>query len=161
MTPTVIFDTFGIVTRITNGVVPLAYFVGLIVMIFTAISYGKMVRVYPDAGSAYTYTRRTMGPHLGFFVGWTSLLDYLLLPMVNELIVIIYMESLFPKFSFWIWVVVYVAIVTAINIYIMISTSSLNVILVVFTVILVFVFLIIGGIQLYNGFGQGTLFTIT
>lgn len=72
MTPTVVFDTFGIVSKLTNGVVPLAYLVGLIVMIFTAISYGKMVRVYPDAGSAYTYTRRTMGPHLGFFVGWSQ-----------------------------------------------------------------------------------------
>lgn len=161
MTPTVVFDTFGIVSKLTNGVVPLAYLVGLIVMIFTAISYGKMVKVYPDAGSAYTYTRRTMGPHLGFFVGWTSLLDYLLLPMVNALIVRIYMESLFPSVPVWIWVFVYVAIVTAINIYSMRSTSGLNAILVVFTVVLVAVFLIIGSVQLYNGFGQGTIFTIT
>ena len=29
MTPTVLFDTFGIVTKETNGVVPLAYLVAL------------------------------------------------------------------------------------------------------------------------------------
>ena len=135
MTPTVVFDTFGIVSRISNGVVPLAYLVGLVVMIFTAISYGKMVRVFPDAGSAYTYTRRTMGEHAGFLVGWASLLDYLLLPMVNALIIRIYMGSLFPEVPGWIWVFTYVIIVTAINIYSMKTTSGLKLILVVFTVV--------------------------
>lgn len=161
MTPTVVFDTFGIVSRISNGVVPLAYLVGLIVMIFTAISYGKMVRVYPDAGSAYTYTRKTMGEHVGFLVGWASLLDYLLLPMVNALIIRIYMVSLFPDTPGWIWVVIYVAIVTAINVYSMRSTSGTNFILVVFTVALVAIFLVMASIQLYNGMGEGTIFTIT
>lgn len=160
MTPTVVFDTFGIVSRISNGVVPLAYLVGLIVMIFTAISYGKMVRVYPDAGSSYTYTRRTMGEHLGFLVGWASLLDYLLLPMVNALIIRIYMESLFPSVPTWIWVVVYVVIVTAINVYSIRSTSGLNFILVVFTVALMIIFIIIASVQLYHGMGEGTIFTI-
>lgn len=70
MTPTVVFDTFGIVSRISDGVVPLAYVFALVVMIFTAISYGKMVQVFPDAGSAYSYTRKTMGEYPGFFVGW-------------------------------------------------------------------------------------------
>ncbi|MEI3611353.1 APC family permease [Pseudogracilibacillus sp. SO30301A] len=160
MTPTVVFDTFGIVSRISNGVVPLAYLVGLIVMIFTAISYGKMVRVFPDAGSAYTYTRRTMGEHVGFLVGWASLLDYLLLPMVNALIIRIYMGSLFPEVPGWVWVVIYVAIVTAINVYSMRSTSGLNLILVVFTVALVAIFIVMASFQLYNGMGEGTLFTI-
>src|SRR5699024_5680746 len=85
MTPTVVFDTFGIVSRLSDGVVPLAYVFALVVMIFTAISYGKMVQIFPDAGSAYSYTRKTMGEYPGFFVGWAALLDYLLLPMVNAL----------------------------------------------------------------------------
>ena len=160
MTPTVVFDTFGIVSRLSDGVVPLAYLFALIVMIFTAISYGKMVRVFPDAGSAYSYTRHTMGEYTGFFVGWASLLDYLLLPMVNALIIRIYMEALFPHIPSWIWVVLYVIAVTAINIYSMRSTSSLNMILVVFTLVLMAVFLVIGGIQLYNGMGTGTIFTL-
>src|SRR5687767_3167569 len=79
MTPTVMFDTFGIVSDQTDGAVPTAYLVALVVMFFTAISYGRMVRVFPSAGSAYTYTRETMHPGLGFLVGWTAMLDYLLL----------------------------------------------------------------------------------
>jgi amino acid transporter len=65
MTPTVLFDTFGIVTKETNGVVPLAYLVALVVMLFTAISYGRMAKVFPSAGSAYTYTREAIHPRLG------------------------------------------------------------------------------------------------
>ncbi|QBQ04315.1 APC family permease [Sporosarcina pasteurii] len=160
MTPTVVFDTFGIVSKLTNGVVPTAYLVALVVMVLTAISYGKMVKAFPQAGSAYTYARETMGPHLGFLVGWASLLDYLLLPMVNALIIRIYMESLFPNVSVWIWVISYVVLVTAINMYSMQSTSSVNMILVVFTLVLIGTFLILATFQFANGMGEGTLLTI-
>ncbi|MBU8879948.1 APC family permease [Bacillus sp. FJAT-29790] len=160
MTPTVVFDTFGIVAKQTNGVVPLAYVTALVVMLFTAISYGKMVQVFPSAGSAYTYTKETMGPHVGFLVGWASLLDYLLLPLVNALIIRLYLESIFPEVPPWIWVVSYVFIVTAINVWSMSSTSGLNSILVIFTLLLIIIFIVLASVQLYQGMGTGTLFTI-
>lgn len=159
MTPTVVFDTFGIVSRDTDGVVPLAYLVALAVMIFTAISYGKMVRVYPSAGSSYTYTRETMHPTLGFMVGWASLLDYLLLPMVNALIIRIYVSSLFPEFPPSICVVLYVAVITAINAWSMNSLSKLNSVLVVFAIALIAMFIVLASMQLAEGVGQGTIFT--
>src|SRR5699024_8359474 len=85
MTPTVMFDTFGIVSKQTNGMVPLAYIIALIVMMFSAIRYGEMVGISASAGSAYMYTKETMRNYTGFIVGWASLLDYLLLPLVNSL----------------------------------------------------------------------------
>ncbi len=112
MTPTVVFDTFGIVSEETGGVVPTAYLLALIVMLFTAISYGRMTRVFPSAGSAYTYTSATINPNVGFLIGWAALLDYLLLPLVNALIIRSYMYSFFPSAPEWIWVVIYVAVVT-------------------------------------------------
>src|SRR5699024_12740705 len=39
--PTVVFDTFGIVSRITNGLVPLAYLTALLVMIRRQSAMGK------------------------------------------------------------------------------------------------------------------------
>ncbi len=139
--------------------VPLTYLVALVVMLFTAISYGKMVRVFRSAGSAYTYTRETMSPALGFMVGWAALLDYLLLPMVNALIIRIYLVALFPDVPPWIWVVVYVAGITAINALSMDSTSRLNFALVVFEVVMIVVFLVLAWLKLQEGMGQGTLFT--
>ena len=69
MTPTVVFDTFGMVARDTDNAVPAAYFVALIVMVFTAISYGKIAGAIPSAGSAYTYVRESIHPNVGFMVG--------------------------------------------------------------------------------------------
>jgi putrescine importer len=115
MTPMVVFDTFGIVSDVTNGHVPSAYIVALIGMLFTAVSYGKLVRVFPEAGSAYTYTQKAISGHLGFLVGWSSLLDYLFLPMVNALLTKIYLNALFPNVPTWIWVVGFVGLVTFLN----------------------------------------------
>lgn len=159
MTPTVVFDTFGIVSDETNGAVPSAYLIALIVMVFTAFSYGKMVKVFPTAGSAYTYTRETMSPGLGFLVGWTSLMDYLLLPMVNCLIARLYMESLVPDAPPWVWVVLYTVIMTAIVAVSMRGTANLNGVLLVFAVTMVTLFCIVAVVNLTNGDGSGIVFS--
>ncbi len=159
MTPTVVFDTFGIVSEQTNGAVPAAYLVALIVMIFTAFSYGKMVRVFPTAGSAYTYTRETMSPGLGFLVGWTSLLDYLLLPMVNCLIIRLYMESMVPDAPPWVWVIVYTIVMTGIVLSSMRGTANINGVLLVFAVVLVATFCVLAVMQLNAGEGAGVVFS--
>ena len=159
MTPTILFDTFGIVTIQTDGVVPLAYLVALVVMFFTAISYGRMAKVYPTAGSAYTYTRESMHPRLGFMVGWAALLDYLLLPLVNALIIRLYMTSLFPEVPGWIWVVLFVSVITGLNVWSLSSTSKVNFVLVVFEVVLIAAFIVLAVVQLSRGMGAGTLAT--
>ena len=81
-----LFDTFGIVSGLTDGHVPTAYGFALIAILFTALSYGKLVRRYPSAGSAYTYAQKSISPTVGFMVGWSSLLDYLFAPMINILL---------------------------------------------------------------------------
>ncbi len=97
LTPMTVFDTFGIVSGITNGHVPTSYLLALAGVLFTAISYGKLVRQFPTAGSAYTYAQKAINPHVGFMVGWSSLLDYLFLPMINALLAKIYLTALFPE----------------------------------------------------------------
>ncbi len=160
MTPMTVFDTFGIVSGETNAVVPLAYLVALVAMMFTAISYGRMTRVYPSAGSAYTYASETIHPNVGFLVGWSSLLDYLLLPMVNAVIGRIYFESFFPEAPSWMFVVVYVAVITALNFLSMKGTSRVNGILVVFQIVLIAVFVVLAWLALKDGMGEGTIFTL-
>ncbi len=105
LTPMTVFDTFGIVSGISQGHVPTAYLLALAGVLFTAISYGKLVRQFPTAGSAYTYAQRAINPHVGFMVGWSSLLDYLFLPMINALLAKIYLTALFPEVAPWVWVV--------------------------------------------------------
>ena len=50
MQPMTVFDTFGIVSDQSGGHVPTAYIITLVAMMFTAMSYGQMVKYYPSAG---------------------------------------------------------------------------------------------------------------
>lgn len=114
--PTSIFTYYGIVTQVTKGMMPLGYIITTVVMLFTAISYGKMVSAFPLAGSAYTYVQKSMNPHLGFLVGWAMMLDYLLTPMLCFLVFGIYMNEFFPGVDTVVWVLLCAAIVAGINI---------------------------------------------
>ena len=161
MTPTVVFDTFGMVAETTNNVVPLAYLVALIVMIFTAISYGKMSAEFPSAGSAYTYAKNSIHPNVGFMVGWTSMLDYMLLPLVNIIIVRSYMESFFPEIDGAVWVILFTVLATGIIYVTMRGTSNVNTILLVIAIAAMLAFVVMVIVQLLGGAGEGTLITPT
>jgi putrescine importer len=160
MTPMVVFDTFGIVSDITGGHVPAAYFIALTAMLFTAASYGKLVKAFPIAGSAYTYTQKTINSHLGFMVGWSALLDYLFLPMVNALLTKIYLSTLFPGVPSWIWVVFFVGLVTFLNLKSVNILANFNTVLVMIqiAIMIIFVVLVIQG--LHQGEGTGKVLTL-
>ncbi|WP_127959571.1 APC family permease [Serratia microhaemolytica] len=160
LTPMTVFDTFGIVSGVTDGHVPTSYLFALAGVLFTAISYGKLVRQYPTSGSAYTYTQKAINPHVGFLVGWASLLDYLFLPMINTLLAKIYLTALFPEVPTWVWVVGFVTIMTAINLSSVSLVANFNTlfVLVQLAIIVVFIFLVVQG--LHNGEGQGTVWSL-
>lgn len=158
MAPTTVFTGYGIVAEITKGMVPAAYIVALIGMLFTAYSYGQMVKAYPVAGSAYTYTQKALNPHIGFLIGWAILLDYLFLPMINGLLIAIYLNSYFPSVPFSIWLIAFLILITTVNVIGVKIATKMNFLLIAsqFLIIAIFIFLSIKG--LLNGIGSGTLF---
>ena len=160
MAPVTVFDTFGIVSEKTNGVVPLAYFIGLVVLIFTATSYGSMVRAFPSAGSSYTYTRESMHPIAGFLVGWAALLDYLLIPVVNAVIIRLYMEQFLPDVPGWVWVIGFSALLIGLNLVSVNTTSRVNGILLIAAIAGILAFVVLAAIQISRGMGEGTVFTL-
>ena len=83
ITPFIVLTTFGVFSEASSGTLASAYAISTIAMIFTAFSYAKMARLYPVAGSAYTYARKAIDSRVGFLVGWAVLLDYFFLPMVR------------------------------------------------------------------------------
>ena len=86
MAPTTMFSTYGVAVTSTNGMLPTAYAIALIVMLFTAYSYAELVKAFPNAGAAYTFAQKSISPHLGFLVGWTIILDYVFSPMISSLL---------------------------------------------------------------------------
>ncbi|MGC5324694.1 APC family permease [Brevibacillus sp. SYSU BS000544] len=159
LTPMTVFDTFGIVTEETGGHVPLSYILALVAMLFTASSYGKMVKEFPTAGSAYTYARKTINSHVGFMVGWVSLMDYLFLPMINALLAKIYMSAAFPHVPDWIWVIGITLLMTLVNIRGAHITANFNSLLVLFQVLVTGLFLLLTIQHLINGSNHAELFT--
>ncbi|MDQ9021071.1 APC family permease [Acinetobacter sichuanensis] len=149
MTPMTVFDTFGIVSGITNGHVPLAYLLALSAMLLTAWSYARFSRNSEKSGSAYSYTSESLGPKSGFFVGWCSLLDYLLLPLINVLLAAIYLTALIPSVPYWAWVMVSAGLVTLVNCFRIKILANLSLVFVFAPIILmvIFVYLVIQGIS--------------
>ena len=113
--PMTLLDTFGMVSRDSLQHVPTSYMIALIAVLLTSISYGHMIRKHPSSGSAYTYVQKSIHPNAGFMVGWSSLLDYLLSPMVNILLANIYLTELFPEVNHWVWVIGLSLIMVAVN----------------------------------------------
>lgn len=116
MIPLTVFTTLGLANVMTEGNLVAAYAITLLAMCFTALSYAMMVRRFPVAGSAYTFTRRAFGVHIGFLAGWTLLLDYLLLPMVTYLVIGIYLNAAFPAIPLWVFFLAALALVTVFNV---------------------------------------------
>lgn len=160
MTPLIVFGIYGVLADTTGGVVATAYLVALIAMLFTAYSYGQMVKVYPVSGSAYTFTRRSVNPHLGFMVGWAVLLDYVFLPMVIWLIGAVYLSSTFPSIPIFVWILLFIIITTVINIIGIRVTTTINLILMIFQFLVIGFFILLSIISLTNGEGLGTIFSL-
>ena len=148
MAPLAVFDTFGIVSETTGGHVPLAYLTILVAVVLTALAYSQMVRVLPFAGSAYTYSRETIHPAVGFLVGWAATLDYLFLPMINALLSSIYMSVPFPDVPAWVWIATTVILTTVTNLIGVRLAANANLVLVGAQVVasLAFLFFLIRGI---------------
>ncbi|MEN8638743.1 APC family permease [Pseudomonas sichuanensis] len=116
MVPLTIFTTYGIVTELTGGRTAGAYLVTLLAMLFTAASYSFMVKRFPVAGSAYSYTNMAFGPNVGFLAGWSLLLDYLFIPMINYLLIGLFLNIAFPAIPAWAIVLASIALVTVLNV---------------------------------------------
>ena len=156
--PITIFSTYGLIANMTHGMVALTYFVAMIAMIFTALSYNAMVKAYPIAGSAYSYAQRAINPHIGFLAGWAILMDYLLIPMINYLLVGLFMQPVFPGIPGWVWIVGYIAFVTVVNFVGIQVTAWVNNGLIIIQTIFVVAFVLFVCKWLATGNGAATFF---
>jgi amino acid transporter len=115
MVPIAPFAIFGVVFNAAKGMVPLTYVIGLVAMLFTALSYREMSRAFPVAGSVYAYAGRGIAPWVGFLAGWAILLDYLLVPTLLYVTGAAALGTVLPAVPQWLWVVVFVVLNTVVN----------------------------------------------
>lgn len=160
LTPMAVFDTFGIVSEITSGHVATSYLLALAGILFTAFSYGHLVRKYPYAGSAYTYAQKTFSPNVGFMVGWSSLLDYMFMPMINMLLAKIYLTAMFPNVEPWIFIFGLVTVMTLLNLRGIDLVANFNGVIVFAQIAIILVFIGLMAHSLSLGEGEGVIASV-
>lgn len=113
--PTAPMPIFGVVSQHARGHVVTAVLIAMVAMLFTAISYGRMARAFPSAGSAYSYVAAAVHPGLGFLAGWSIILDYLLNPVICTVWCSKATQNFLPGVPFWILAVLFACLFTWLN----------------------------------------------
>ena len=114
--PVAPMSVFGVLSDRGHGHVVTTILIAMIGMLFTAISYGRMARVYPSAGSAFTYVGQEINPALGYVTGWSMVMDYMLNPMICIIWCSQQAHVFAPHVPYWAWAVFFAALITFLNI---------------------------------------------
>lgn len=161
MAPQTLFATYGVAAVESNGMIATGYAIALLVMLFTAYSYAQLVKAYPSAGAAYTFTQKAINPYLGFIVGWVILLDYMLSPMISALLLGIALSAYFPAIPISVWIILFITVITLVNIRGVKFAANFNTYIFLLQLLVFILFFIFSIKYLVNGNGAGTLFSLS
>src|SRR5947208_2954580 len=114
--PVAPMSVFGVLSSRGHGHVVTTILIALVAMLFTAISYGRMARAYPSAGSAFTYVGQEINPALGYITGWSMVMDYMLNPMICIIWCSQQANVFAPGVPYFVWAIFFAAVFTALNI---------------------------------------------
>jgi len=132
---------YGGISNKAGGHVVTAILVAMVAMLFTAISYGRMARAYPSAGSAYTYVGQEIHPALGYVTGWSMVMDYVLNPLICTVLCSKLMQNWLPGAPYWVLAIFFAALFTALNLRGIKSSARINEVMAAAMTLVVVVFL--------------------
>ena len=127
--PTAPMPLYGVAADKAHGHVVTLILIGMVAMLFTALSYGRMANAYPSAGSAYAYVSREIHPATGYLTGWSMMFDY----VMNPLICVIWCGKacvdlhLLPFVPLWAWLIFFALLFTGLNLRGIESSSRTNI----------------------------------
>lgn len=127
--PTAPMPPFGAISSGAKGHVVTVILMAMFAMMLTAISYGRMARAYPLAGSAYSYVAREIHPAMGYITGWSMLLDYVVNPVICTIWCAKALLNLFPQAPYAFWAIFFALLFTALNLRGIRATARTNQIL--------------------------------
>jgi putrescine importer len=114
--PVAPMSVFGVLSDRGHGHVVTTILVAMVAMLFTAISYGRMARAYPSAGSAFTYVGQEINPALGYVTGWSMAMDYMLNPMICIIWISQQAHVFAPAVPYSVWAIFFAVVFTGLNI---------------------------------------------
>ena len=114
--PVAPMSVFGVLSERGRGHVVTAILIAMVAMLFTGISYGRMARAYPSAGSAFTYVAQEIHPGAGFVTGWSMVMDYMLNPLICTIWCAGQANAFAPGVPIWVWKIFFAVAFTLLNI---------------------------------------------
>jgi amino acid transporter len=114
--PVAPMSVYGVLSDRGHGHVVTAILIAMVAMLFTGISYGRMARAYPSAGSAFTYVAQEIHPGAGFVTGWSMVMDYMLNPLICTIWCAGVSHDFAPGVPIWTWKIFYAVVFTLLNI---------------------------------------------
>ena len=130
---------YGAISNAAGGHVITTILIAMVAMLFTAISYGRMARVYPSAGSAYTYVGQEIHPVLGYVTGWAMVMDYILNPLICTIICSKLTMNI-VKLPYWLLAIGFAVFFSAVNLVGVKSSVRLNEVLTLGMMVVVVIF---------------------
>ena len=124
--PVAPMSVFGVLSNRGHGHVVTTILVAMVGMLFTAISYGRMARAYPSAGSAFTYVGQEINPALGYITGWSMVMDYMLNPMICVIWCSQAAHAFVPHLAYPIWAIFFAVLFTWLNVQGVKTSARLN-----------------------------------
>ena len=113
--PTAAMPVFGVIYTVAGGHVVSALMLAMIAMLFTATSYGRMSRAYPQGGSAFTYVGKELHPSLGYIAGWSMTMDYVLNPLICTIWCSRAAVNFLPNIPYIAWIFFFAIFFTTLN----------------------------------------------
>ena len=113
--PVAPMSSFGALSDRGHGHVVTAILIAMVAMLFTGISYGRMARAYPSAGSAFTYVAQEFHPGVGYVTGWSMVMDYMLNPLICTVWCAQQAHEFAAALPVWGWKIVFAAVFTWLN----------------------------------------------
>jgi putrescine importer len=114
--PVAPMSVFGVLSERGRGHVVTAILIAMVAMLFTGISYGRMARAYPSAGSAFTYVAQEINPAIGYVTGWSMVMDYMLNPLICTIWCAQQAHDFAPHVPVWGWKIFFAVVFTLLNI---------------------------------------------
>jgi amino acid transporter len=152
---------YGIAQKLSDGHFVTIILIVLFGMLITAVSYGRMGALYPQAGSAYTYVGKGLNPHLGFLAGWAMILDYLLQPLINTVWISTALHERYVQaVPFAVWALLIAGIMTVLNLIGVKASANANKVLLGIMSVVVVAFIVLALKYLYGGQGWAGLFSL-
>jgi putrescine importer len=124
--PVAPMSSFGVLMDRGRGHAVTTILLAMAAMLLTAISYGRMARAYPSAGSAFTYVGQEISPSLGYVTGWSMAMDYMLNPMICLIWCSKAAGTFVPGIPYFVWVIIFFLLFTGLNLRGIKTSARLN-----------------------------------